>query len=218
MITNGHSTDWRGRSFRRRRYLPGLILVALMAVLVMIVWAVAFNTNADEVHAASCNRPDTAGDPNTPALGHQVDGSLSSVDPAPLWNTRIRVYNANGQSGQAAHVAAGLSDAGFGQAADTPVANDPIYTHRNLQCQGQIRFGADGEAAARTLSLMVPCAELIEDDRDDGAVDLALGTLFSDLAPNADADAVLKALRVPDGAPAPDIDSALITGARAVRC
>ncbi len=214
LITNGHSTDWRGRPFRRRRHLPGLIVAGILVVIIAIVWIVAFNTSGSHADAAACNAPDPGGRP----LGTRVDGSILEVPPAPLWNTHIRVFNANGQSGQAAHVAAGLSDKGFRPAATDPVANDPVYTHQNLQCQGQIRFGENGEAAANALWTVVPCAELIEDDRTDDSVDLALGTLFNDLDPNADAEAVLKALRVTDGSPAPEIDQALISGAHSGRC
>ncbi|QDQ97602.1 envelope integrity protein Cei [Tomitella fengzijianii] len=214
LITNGHSTDWRGRPFRHRNRLPGLILAAVLVVIVAIVWTLAFSSDGEDASATACNAPDPGGAP----LGRHVDGSIKDVDPAPLADTRIRVFNANGQSGQAAHVAAGLSDIGFHPAADNAVSNDPVYLNQALQCQGQIRFGAQGEAAASALWLVVPCAELIRDDRADATVDLALGTLFHDLSTNSDAEAVLKALRVPQGGPAPEIDPALIEGAHNVRC
>lgn len=214
LITNGHSTDWRGRPFRRRRPLPGIIVAAVLVVVVAIVWIVAFNTDSSDAGAAACNPPDPGGAP----LGQHADDSIRDEGPAPLWDTRVRVFNANGQSGQAAHVAAGLSDKGFQPAPDNAVANDPVYLNQTLECQGQIRFGPEGEAAANALWLVVPCAELIRDDRTDNTVDLALGTLFNDLSSNSDAEAVLKALRVPDGAPAPEIDPALIKGAHAARC
>ncbi|WP_182347632.1 envelope integrity protein Cei [Tomitella gaofuii] len=214
LITNGHSTDWRGRPFRHRNRLPALIVAIVLVILVAIVWTVAFNTDGKDAAAAACNPPDPGGAP----LGHKADGSLRDVDPAPLADTRIRVFNANGQSGQAAHVAAGLSDIGFHPAADNAVANDPVYLNQTLQCQGQIRYGENGAATASALWLVVPCAELIRDDRTDATVDLALGTLFHDLSTNSDAEAVLKALRVAPGGSAPAVDPALIAGAHDVRC
>lgn len=217
LITNGHSTDWRGRPFRRRRLVPGMIVAAVLVLVVIVTWSIALTSDADTAAAAACNTPEQS-DGTDSDLGKRADGSIRSTDPAPLWNTHVRVFNANGQGGQAAHVAAQLSDKGFHAADDNAVANDPVYTRQNLQCQGQIRFGDAGEAAASSLWLMMPCAELIHDDRSDDTVDLALGTLFNDLSPNADAEALLKSLRVADGAPAPEVDSALVSGAHDVRC
>lgn len=223
LITNGHSTDRRGRPFRRRHALPAMAAAGLLALLVLITWTIALSQTSDSVAATACNLPgaDEVGPDGEPAakLGSRADGTiLRSVDPAPLWDIPVRVFNANGQSGQAAQVAAQLSEYGFAPAPDNQVSNDPVYTKQNLQCQGQIRFGESGEAAANTVWLVMPCAELIRDDRADNTVDVALGTLFNDLSPNADAEALLKSLRVEAGAPAPDLDADLITGAHDVRC
>ena len=64
-----------------------------------------------------------------------------------------------------------------------------------LQCQGQIRFGPAGRAAAAALWLVAPCTELYQDQRGDDTVDLAIGTDFGDLSHNDDTDAVLASLR-----------------------
>lgn len=223
LITNGHSTDRHGRPFRRRHVLPAAVAATVLAVLVLITWTVALTKTSSTVAATACNLPsaDATGPDGEPAprLGARADGSiLRTTSPAPLWDTRVRVFNANGQSGQAAQVAAQLSDYGFAPAPDNQVANDPVYTKQNLQCQGQIRFGEAGEAAANTVWLVMPCAELIRDDRADNSVDVALGALFNDISPNSDADALLKALRVDGGAPAPELDKNLINGAHDVRC
>lgn len=223
LITNGHSTDRRGRPFRRRHALPALIAAGALVVLVLITWTVALSRTSDTVAATACNPPssDATGPDGEPApqLGVRADGSiLRTSSPAPLWDTQVRVFNANGQSGQAAQVAAQLSDFGFTPAPDNQVSNDPIYTKQNLQCQGQIRYGEAGEAAANTVWLVMPCAELIRDERADSTVDVALGALFNDLSPNSDADALLKALRVDAGEPAPELDENLIDGAHDVRC
>lgn len=223
LITNGHSTDRRGRPFRRRHVVPALITVGVLAATVLITWAFALSRTADTVAASACNLPGVdaslpEGEP-APTLGTRADGTiLRSSTPAPLWDTPVRVFNANGQSGQAAQVAAQFSDLGFAPAPDNQVSNDPVYTRQNLQCQGQIRYGEAGEAAANTVWLVMPCAELIRDEREDNTVDVALGTLFNDLSPNADADALLKALRVEPGAQAPELDKNLLDGAHNVRC
>lgn len=129
------------------------------------------------------------------------------------------MFNANGEHGQAAQVAAQLSDYGFASAPDVQAGNDPIYVDQNMQCQGQLRFGPNGVAAASALWLVAPCAELIEDTRTDDTVDLALGTYFRKISPNTDAEEVLRSLKDPPPGtqPAPlDID--LLKAARTARC
>jgi hypothetical protein len=104
------------------------------------------------------------------------------------------VLNASGQGGQAAEVAGALRDLGF---ADPEAANDPIYDTARLECQGQIRFGPSGRAAAASIWLVAPCTELFQDERTDDTVDLALGTEFTELTHSDDIDAVLASL-LPD--------------------
>ena len=79
--------------------------------------------------------------------------------------------------------------------ADPTAANDPIYVTTKLACQGQIRFGPSGRAAAAAVWLVAPCAELFQDQRPDDGVDLAIGTEFNELTHNSDIDAVLTSLR-----------------------
>jgi hypothetical protein len=50
-----------------------------------------------------------------------------------------------------------------------------------MSCVGQIRFGPQGAAAARTLSLLVPCAQLVRDTRTDATVDFSVGANFNGL-------------------------------------
>ena len=134
-----------------------------------------------------------APDPAQPTLGTQVShSSMVNVAPAKLADTKVRVLNASGQGGQAADVAGALRDLGFKQ---PTAANDPIYAGTRLTCQGQIRFGEAGQAAAAAVWLVAPCVELFQDDRTDDSVDLALGTEFTALAHSDDIDAVLAGLR-----------------------
>ncbi|CRZ14864.1 envelope integrity protein Cei [Mycolicibacterium neworleansense] len=205
-ITDGTAFDRHGRPFRRRSFVPGIVLFVALAVVTMIVWIIALNQPADVHEATVCNNPPPAADPATPKLGEQVARSaMTDVTPAPLAETRIRVLNASGQGGQAGEVAGALRDLGFAQ---PEAANDPIYASTRLECQGQIRFGPSGRTAAAALWLVAPCTELYQDERPDATVDLALGTEFSELASNDDINAVLASLRPDATAPS---DSALLS-------
>ncbi|KHO21698.1 envelope integrity protein Cei [Mycolicibacterium setense] len=205
-ITDGTAFDRHGRPFRRRSFVPGIVLFVALAVVTMIVWIIALSQPADVHEATVCNNPPPATDPAAPKLGEQVARSaMTEVTPAPLAETRIRVLNASGQGGQAGEVAGALRDLGFAQ---PEAANDPIYANTRLECQGQIRFGPSGRTAAAALWLVAPCTELFQDERPDATVDLALGTEFSELASNDDIKAVLASLRPDATAPS---DSALLS-------
>ncbi|MFD4294836.1 envelope integrity protein Cei [Rhodococcus sp. NPDC058505] len=224
LITEGSSTGPNGKPYPYRRALPVIALIAVLAVLGALLWFRILTKPTELSAPVVCNPPSVSGpvDPDAPApqpLGDQVPAStLLDVEPAPLSATRVRVFNANGERGQAADVASQLSDYGFAAAPDIQSGNDPVYVDQNMQCQGQIRFGTSGLAAASSLWLAMPCAELIQDGRTDDIVDLALGTYFRNLQPNTDAEEVLSALKTtaPDGAGAVDID--LLKAARTVHC
>lgn len=174
--------------------MPGILMFAAMAVVTLIVWVVALNRPPDVTEAAVCNPPaDAAADPTQSKLGEQVSrASMTEVGPANLADTKIRVLNASGQGGQAAEVAGQLRDLGF---AEPTAANDPLYENNRLACQGQIRFGPSGRAAAAAVWLVAPCVELFQDQRPDDTVDLAIGTDFTELARSDDIEAVLSSLR-----------------------
>ena len=110
---------------------------------------------------------------------------------------RVTVLNAGGQRGQGQLAAVELGDLGIGEAA--PPDNDRLYPNQDMACVGQIRFGPAGVSAARTLSLVVPCAELVQDDRRDATVDLALGSDFRDIAPGQPVTETLRSLSRADG-------------------
>jgi LytR cell envelope-related transcriptional attenuator len=200
-ITDGTAFDKRGRPFRRRNYLPGILLFATLAVVTLLVWVMALGRPPDVREATVCNPPPPAADPSAPKLGEQVTrADMTDVMPAKLADAKIRVLNASGQGGQAAEVAGELRDQGF---AEPAAANDPVYANTRLECQGQIRFGPSGRAAAAALWLVAPCTELFQDQRGDDTVDLAIGTEFGELTHSDDIDAVLASLR-PDATQAAD--------------
>jgi hypothetical protein len=192
-ITEGTAFDKRGLPFRRRNIWPGVIVAATLLVVTALVWVFALTRPADVREAAVCNPPPQQTDPAAPKLGQQVSRTeMTDVTPAKLAETKIQVVNASGQGGQAAEVSGALRDLGFAQ----PIAaNDPIYATTKLTCQGQIRFGPKGQAAAAALWLVAPCTELFRDDRDNDSVDLAIGTDFTTLTHSDDIDAVLAGLR-----------------------
>ncbi|MEV0946422.1 envelope integrity protein Cei [Rhodococcus sp. NPDC049939] len=226
LITEGSPFDENGRPFRRRRAMPILAVFAALALLGAALWTNILTDDEDPTTTVACNPPpqatqsdDSVASPR-PTLGEKVDAStLLDVEPAALSATKVRVFNANGEAGQAAQVAALLSDYGFASAPDVQVGNDPIYVDQNLQCQGQLRFGPNGTAAASALWLVAPCAELIEDSRTDDTVDLALGTYFRTISPNPDAEEVLRSLKDPTpGTHSAPLDIDLLSAARAARC
>lgn len=223
LITEGTSSDDHGRPFRRRRALPIIVVLAFLALLGVFTWIRVFTAGEAITATAECNAPSSApaSDGTLPApLGERIDGSeLLDIEPAALSATKVRVFNANGERGQAATVAADLSEYGFASAPDVQVGNDPVYLDQNMQCQGQIRFGPNGTAAASTVWLAAPCSELIQDARTDDTVDLALGTYFKALQPNSNAESVLASLAgVTPGATPAALDIDLLEAARQARC
>ena len=212
-ITEGTAFDRRGRPFRRRNYRPGIVVLVVMSVATLVIWVVALTRPENTREATACNPPPPATDPATPKLGTPVSRStMTEVAPAKLADTKVRVLNASGQGGQAADVAGALKDLGF----PAPIAaNDPIYAGTRLTCQGQIRFGPTGQAAAAAVWLVTPCVELFQDQRPDDSVDLALGTQFTALAHSDEIDAVLAALR-PEATAPPDLS--LLSGIHSNAC
>jgi hypothetical protein len=153
------------------------VVVSLLAVAAVVTWTVVLVDANGPSAATACPAPATGSLP-----GEVVDlKALDPVAPVPPSAARVRVLNAGGQRGQANLVAAQLSDLGFPEAA--PPDNDPLYPNGDMECVGQLRFGPAGQGAARTLALVLPCTELVRDDRTDDAVDVAVGTGFRDVNP-----------------------------------
>lgn len=188
---------------------PYVFFVVAVLILGALVWALALRGDDAATQAASC--------PITPAaegagLEDQPADALNSTEPALLEDTSVRVLNANGQSGQAGAVAAQLAERGFQPAGEDATGNDPVYGQQ-LECHGQIRYGEAGEATARALSLSAPCMQLVSDGREDGSVDLVLGTIFSSLTDSMAAVGALDELKVGRQPVSAELDSA-----RAVNC
>jgi LytR cell envelope-related transcriptional attenuator len=163
--------------YRRRRRTPWVVVVTLLAVAAVATWSVVLSDASGPSTAAACPPPTTGSLP-----GAVVDpAALDQAAPVPPSSTRVHVLNAGGQRGQANLVAAQLADLGFPEAA--PPENDPLHPEGKMECVGQLRFGPAGQGAARTLTLVLPCVELVRDDRTDDVVDLSVGTGFRDVNP-----------------------------------
>jgi hypothetical protein len=222
-----------GQRYRKRRPLPAFLLILVLGVAATIVWFKVMSTDDEATGAAHCSPPSTktsaasAATP-PPTLGKALEpNALDRTQPAAPSSALVRVVNASTQRGQAKLVTESLRALGFTQIGEP--ANDALYGE-SMTCRAQIRFGAQGTAAARTLSLVEPCAELVRDDRQDATVDIAIGEQFDDLHPNTSAKNALEqmndfAKQDPAGqgglqanTKPQQVDASLLTAARDVRC
>ena len=219
--------DRKARPYRKHKPLPALIVIGVLALGAIVVWVnAAIGTDVDE--AVHCDPP-----PSPPpgvtftTLPHTA---LDDLAPVPADKVAVNVLNATSVRGQGGIATTSLRELGFTNAAEP--SNDPAYEGHEPKCRGQIRFGENGRGAARTLSLVMPCAELVQDNRKDASVDLVTGKLFNDIRPRAEARQVLTQLadwskahasgggggEQSAGAPAPKIDQTLLASARDVPC
>lgn len=224
----------RGPRYRRRRPLPALLALGLLVVLSGFMWTRVFETADDIEVATSCPPPSPAKMPPKHDQPEQVPpgnalprNGLDQTAPIAPQNVQVRVLNGNGQSRQASMISDELSNLGFVKGGDP--ANDPVYVNQDLVCHGQIRYGDAGVGAARTLSLIAPCAQLVHDERQDETVDLALGKRFEDVKTTSEAKKILQELKnsvpakdqhgkVQGGVHPPLIDPSRMTDARDVSC
>lgn len=220
----------RSTWYRARRPVPAVAVIILLTALAATVWVNVLNR--PDPTAGGCLVTAAAVAPAGSATGtagrRLPAAGLDEVPPAPPQEVAVRVLNANGERGQAGIVAHKLAALGFARAAEP--ANDPLHPGFDLRCHGEIRFGPAGRATARTLSLAVPCAELVGDDRHGPVVDLALGTEFTGVRPNAAARKALHDLsRIGEallpmqggqaaGAVAAAVDPELLRAARQTEC
>jgi hypothetical protein len=208
----------RLRPYRRRRTRPVIATVSVLAVIAVVTWTVVLVSSATSAGLAACNSP-----ADGRSVGNVLDpDALADVAPVAAGTVRATVLNAGGQRGQANLVAAQLGDLGVTEA--TPPNNDPFFPAGDLECHGQLRFGQAGQGAAVTLSLIMPCTELVRDQRADDSVDVAVGTGFTDVNPGRATKNVLDQLANPggesaDGRPAgPAVDPDDLATAREASC
>lgn len=223
MVAMTQERPRRRDAYRRRRRLPALVLLLVLAVGVAVVWNKVLNATSETVGALACPAPPApAAAPEgatPPKPGTRLEApALDNAAPAPPGSFVMRVLNANGQRGQAGLVSAELIRTYGFAGAEPASANDPLFYNQNMRCVGQIRFGPNGRAQARTMHLMVPCAELVQDTRQDNGVELSLGTLFGELSPSPDAKSILATLRAATPTAPATLDPALLKAASTTGC
>jgi len=183
-------TAARTRPYQRRRRGPVLVVVSVLAVVAIATWSVVLVGAGGASSATTCPVPDP---PVGEVLSHDA---LSGVAPAAPSTVQVHVFNAGGQRGQGRLVAAQLGDL---CSAVKGTGNDPLFPGENMKCYGQLRFGTAGESAASTLTLVMPCIELLRDGRQDAGVDISVGTGFGDFNPGRAARDALDQLSEPNG-------------------
>lgn len=179
------------RRHRRYRPLPALIVILVLGLTAMVVWIRAITANSDIDARIRCDPPATP--PPGVVFTSLEHTALDDTVPVPPDKVAVKVLNAGQGRGLAAITTENLRQLGFTQVAAPD--NDPAYPDGDAECVGQIRFGEPGTAAARMLSLVAPCAELVRDNRADASVDLAIGNRFNSLQLNQQANQVLQQLR-----------------------
>ena len=181
----------RVKPYRKHKPLPALIFVAVLGVAASVIWINAVASTEDLEEAMRCTP--SAQPPEGVTYTPQPYDALASTQPAPPHRVNVRVLNASGLRGEAGMTTMALEQLGFTQTAEP--GNDEAFPKGEANCHGQVRYGTNGEAAARTLRLIDPCLELVEDGRKDATVDLAIGTAFNDVRPSSEAVEVLDQLK-----------------------
>jgi hypothetical protein len=164
------TVDRRPPGARRRRPIPGLIFLLVLALAALFVWwnVLSDEHARDEAQAAACSSATAVPD---------------AVDPATV---TVRVYNASDQAGKAGEVRTTLESRGF---VVSEAANDP--TDNVVTGVGELRYGSHGKAAAAFMRLYLPGATDHPDDRATAVVDVVLGPEFAGLATQEQVDAAL---------------------------
>ncbi|MEJ5919716.1 MULTISPECIES: LytR C-terminal domain-containing protein [unclassified Corynebacterium] len=161
------------------------VIVIALLISATAAWFFAFTRDSTAM-PVNCYLPDSG-----PVVSSAM---LIGENPAPPSNVGVRVLNANGQSGQATVVSETLQSLGFARVDDNAVGNDPLTPSQNLNCHGQLRFGAEFNSHAATLHALFPCFELVHDARTEGNVDVVLGKGFKTLDDSGPVHAVMQQL------------------------
>jgi hypothetical protein len=97
--------------------------------------------------------------------------------PLPPKKITVRVFNGSSRDGLASQVAGQLKGLGF---AVKGTGNDPLET--KIKSAAEIRHGENGDLAAATIvAYVVGKTKDVQDDRQDGTIDLVLGPSFARL-------------------------------------
>ncbi|MBP2473540.1 hypothetical protein JOF53_002412 [Crossiella equi] len=198
------------------------------------MWSKIFNTVDDVEAAVRCDAPppvtaaaEPGKEPPKPYTGQgQPRDALDKTEAWPTSDIRVRVLNGGGLRGQAKLVNEELIGFGFNKAGEPD--DDPVYGNK-LTCHGQLRYGPNGAGAARTMSLLAPCVQLVRDDRQESSIDLVLGKKFDGIKPSPSTRGLIDKLKEwaeqqPErggqqaAPPPPQLDGELLAAARNVHC
>lgn len=220
--------------YRRHRPLPAIVLLVVLGLAATFVWLKVINSTDDPQATTRCAPPTAppaavAGQPAVPLGQALTRDALDRTAPMAPNQALLKVRNANNERGKAGATTEVLRELGFEQVVSPD--DDTVYPGKDMRCRAQIRFGQQGSGAARTMSLLEPCAELVRDTRQDATVDFAIGTKFDELRPSPEARKILLELKEfaeqhpaeqgglqSEGGAKPDLDAALLTAARDVKC
>lgn len=230
MVSAGVTREREKTRYRRRKPIPAIVIVVLLVAAAIFVWTKVIAKAADVNAAVACAQPaaPAPGKPK-PVMGTALPyDALDKIAPEPAADVKVQVLNASTQRGAATQASNQLIQDGLQVAAP---ADDPLYPKGNMKCRGQIRFGANGESAARTVSLLVPCTQLVKDNRQDASVDLAIGSDFSGVSPDPQARQAIQQLAAwaakhpqPQGGQQaqnsvlPQLNPNLLAGAHSTQC
>lgn len=141
---------------------------------------------------------DSRADPSVDLVLGQQFTALVPLPPPPPGAFRLNVYNTTFRAGLAGDTAKELKARGFHVAS---VGNDPQRAF--MTEPGMLRFGEDGEPAARRVALQVKGVKMVRDNRKDSSVDLVLGSGFVKLRPKAETTVPPKPTPAPAATRAP---------------
>jgi len=217
---NKRSTRRGRRAYRKRNALPAIALFTLLCLAAAAVWfkvAAEEATIADAIHC----RPE-ATPPAGTSFSPQGRSALNDTVPLPPSEITVRVRNATDTFGLANRTSNTLEELGIGKLKKP--TNDPAYEEREPQCYGQIRFGPQSKAAARTISLIDPCLELVATSRETAVINLVLGADFSGIHISDATRTILETLREwnnserVEATAGPSIEPKLLSKARDAYC
>lgn len=160
---------------RRRRAGPWLAFLFVLIVIAVIVWwrVLGSANDTNPKSTADCRPRPTA--------------ALSGIQAK---NVELRVYNATERTGLAKNVSDALKGRGF---KITTTTNDPLGASRDVTGTGELRYGRGGTQQALFVSFQIPGLKLVQDNRADATVDLALGPSYKALASTQQVNAARQA-------------------------
>ena len=164
------TAERRPAGARRRRPIPALIFLLVLALAALVVWwnVLGDEDARNEARAAACS---------------SAEAAPQALDPATV---TVRVLNASDIAGKAGEVATTLQSRLF---VVSEVANDD--SGLDVTGVGELRFGPRGKSTAAFLQLYLPGSTLRPDTRATAVVDLVLGPDFAGLATQEQVDAAL---------------------------